>query len=224
VRWLVVVLMLSLSAPVRADDLNYKGASFESQPNPEADFRHFSDWAWFALGALSGFVGHETGHIATDFMTGHHPKFVETHLGKIPFFAIQPCCTNLSHAAEYTIASAGFAVGDLSSELILQIQPRLRSRRSAYLKGVLIFDEVLAIGYAVSGFLEVKYPNLGPPQSDINSMARSLGIQPWQVGIYLIAPAILDLYRYFRPRSNFAPWMGVQSKLLMVGLVMPLLK
>jgi hypothetical protein len=75
----------------------------------------------------------------------------------------------------------------------------------------------------VSGFLEAKWPNLGPPQSDVNSMARGLGIQPWQVGIYLMAPAVIDLYRYFRPRSNFVPWVGVQSKMVMIGLLLPLL-
>ena len=93
-------------------------------------------------------------------------------LGPIPFFAIQPCC-NLTPRENYVIGSAGFVVGDVSSELILQIAPRLRSRRHAFLKGVLMFDILLAAGYAVTGFA-----GIGPSQSDVNTMARGLGVPP----------------------------------------------
>jgi hypothetical protein len=201
---LVVVLGIAAPAgrPARAD---------ESLEVPEADFRHVADYAWFALGAASAFVGHELGHVVTDVFFGKSISFVRVDLGPFPFFAIQPCC-NLTKREDYVIGSAGFLVGDVSSELILQIAPRLRSRRHAFLKGVLMFDIVLALGYAVTGFA-----GIGPAQSDVNTMARGLGVPPWQVGLMLAVPAAIDLYRYLVPRSVWAPWTSVTSKSLLLG-------
>ena len=197
------MLVLGLAAPARAD---------ESVEKPEADFRHVSDYAWFALGAAAGFVGHELGHMMMDAFFGKSVSFVRVDLGPFPFFAIQPCC-NLTPREQYVIGSAGFVVGDVSSELILQIAPRLRSRRHAFLKGVLMFDILLAAGYAVTGFA-----GIGPAQSDVNTMARGLGVPAWQVGTMLIVPAAVDLYRYFVPGSVWAPWTSVSSKMLLLGL------
>lgn len=205
-RLLALVLAFSLlcaAAPARAD---------ESIETPEADFHHFSDYAWFALGALSGFVGHEMGHMMQDVFFGKTVRFVPVYLGKIPFFAIQPCC-NLTRREEWVIGSAGFNVGDVSSELILQLAPRLRSRRHAYLKGVLMFDILLAAGYAITAFA-----NIGPPQSDVETMSRGLGAPSWAVGTMLIVPAAIDMYRYFVPRSVWAPWTSIAAKSALVGI------
>lgn len=201
-RALALVLALGLATAARAD---------ESVEKPEADFHHVADYAWFALGAAAGFVGHELGHMMNDVFFGKSVSFVRVDLGPIPFFAIQPCC-NLTRREEYVIGSAGFVVGDVSSELILQLAPTLRSRRHAFLKGVLMFDIVLAAGYAVTGFA-----GIGPAQSDVNTMARGLDVPPWQVGLMLITPAAVDLYRYFVPRSVWAPWTSVSGKMLMLG-------
>jgi hypothetical protein len=200
------VCLAVAAAPTRAR------AGDESLERPEADFRHVSDYAWFALGAASGFVGHELGHVMMDVVFGKSIRFVRVDLGPIPFFAIQPCC-NLTPRENYVIGSAGFVVGDVSSELILQIAPRLRSRRHAFLKGVLMFDILLAAGYAVTGFAGV-----GPPQSDVNTMSRGLGVPSWQVGMMLMVPAALDLYRYFVPRSAWAPWTSVTGKTFLIGV------
>jgi hypothetical protein len=180
---------------------------------PEADFRRFSDWAWFALGAAAGFVGHELGHVAADVMAGKSIDFVETKLGPLPFFAIQPCC-NLTRAEQYAVASAGFLVQDVASELIFWIAPRVRSQRHAFLKGVLVLHMGLSLGYAVTALA-----GIGPPQSDVNTMARGLDVPPWQVGLMLAVPAVVDLYRYLVPGSVWAPWVSVQAKLLTLGLV-----
>jgi hypothetical protein len=202
-RALALCLLLQLAAPARAD---------ETLQSPEADFRHFVDYCWFALGAASAFVGHEFGHIVTDFAFGKKIQFVPTKTGPFPFFAIQPCC-DLTPREEWVIASAGFMAQDVSSELILWLAPRLRSQRHAYLKGVLIFDIGLSIGYAITGF-----GNIGPAQSDVQTMARGLGVQPWQVGLMLLVPATVDVYRYLVPRSVWAPWVSVQAKALMLGI------
>jgi hypothetical protein len=196
------LLVLVAAHPVHAD---------ESLERPEADFRHFADYAWFALGAASAFVAHESGHMFMDLVFGKTIKLVPVSLGPIPFFAIQPCC-HLNSREEYLIGSAGFRVGDVSSELILQIAPRLRSHRHAFLKGVLMFDILLALGYAVTGLA-----GIGPPQSDVSTMARGLGVPSWQVGLMLAAPATVDLYRYFVPRSKWAPWTSISGKMMLLG-------
>jgi hypothetical protein len=184
------------------------------QITPEADFRQFKDWAWFALGAASGFVAHELGHMFTDAMFGKTVNFVPVKLGPFPFFAIQPCC-NLTPQEEYTVASAGFIVQYVNSELIYWVSPRIRSQRHAFLKGVLALDIGLSIGYAITSFLP---SNIAPPQSDTNTMARALGVPAWEVGLMVLMPAMVDVYRYLVPTSVWAPWVGVQTKLLVLGV------
>jgi hypothetical protein len=134
-------------------------------------------------------------------------------LGPFPFFAIQPCC-NLTRQEQFAVASAGFMVQYVNSELILWVSPRIRSQRHAFLKGVLALDIGLSIGYAVSAFLP---DGIAPAQSDTGTMARALGIPQWQVGLMILAPAMVDIYRYLVPTSVWAPWVGVQSKLLVFG-------
>jgi hypothetical protein len=200
---LILALILSAS-PARANS---------EQITPEADFRQFKDWAWFFLGAASGFVAHEMGHMATDAMFGKRVDFVPVHLGPFPFFAIQPCC-NLTRQQQYAVASAGFMVQYVNTELILWVSPRIRSQRHAFLKGVLALDIGLSIGYAISSFLPA---NIAPSQSDTGTMARALGVPQWQVGLMILTPALVDIYRYLVPTSVWAPWVGVQTKLLVLG-------
>jgi hypothetical protein len=210
-RALVLSLLLNFAATqqARADGAP---SGREQLIGPEGDFRHFVDYCWLALGAVSAFVGHELGHVFTDVVIGKRISLVRTQTGPFPFFAIQPCC-NLTPREQYVVASAGFLVQDVNSELILWIGPKLRTQRHAYLKGVLIFDVALSIGYAITGFA-----GIGPPQSDVNTMARALGVPPWQIGLTLIVPAIVDVYRYLVPRSVWAPWVSIQGKAMHLGL------
>jgi hypothetical protein len=196
---LVLLLVLTLARPLAA------------KPAPEADFRKLKDWAWFALGAASGFVAHELSHIVADLIFGKSISFVGVKLGPFPFFAIQPCC-NLTHEQEYVIASAGFDMQSINSELILWMAPRLRSERRAFLKGILVLDIGLSLGYGITALA-----GIGPAQSDTNTMARGLGIPSWPIGIWLIVPAAMDLYRYLVPGSTWAPYVSLQGKLMMLG-------
>ncbi len=179
---------------------------------PEADFRHFTDYCWFALGALSGFVSHELGHVIADLAYGKSISFVRTDLGPFPFFAIQPCC-NLTGQQQYVVASMGFNVQSLSSELVLWLAPKMRSQRRAFLKGILVLDVGLSLGYGITALA-----GIGPPQSDVNTMARGLQIPTWPIGIWLIVPALLDIYRYLVPGSRWAPWLSLQGKAFNLGL------
>jgi hypothetical protein len=79
---------------------------------------------------------------------------------------------------------------------------------------VLTLDIGLSIGYAISGFLP---KGIAPEQSDVGSMARALNVPQWQIGLWLLVPAMVDTYRYLVPNSVWAPWVSVQSKLMMLG-------
>ena len=194
---LLVILLLSQSA--RAD-----------LPK-EADFRKVTDWLWLLAGAASGLVIHEGGHVVMDLATGSEPELRKVSLGPFPFFAIQPTKVQ-SPQQVYAISMMGFATQGLYSELILGIDPRLREHHRPFLKGLLGFHVVLSVGYAVTGLA-----GIGPPQSDVNSMARALQIPSWGTGLLVLVPAVCDLYRYFVPDSRWAPWVSLGGKLTMVG-------
>ncbi len=177
----------------------------------EADFRRFTDYLWLALGAGVGFAAHETGHVIMDYAVGSEPTLQATNLGPFPFFAVQPIgIKNNQH--RYAVAMAGFLMQDLWSELILRIDPRLREHHRPFLKGLLAFHVVLMAGYAITGLADI-----GPPQSDVNTMSRGLSTPPWAIGLMLLVPAACDTYRYFVPDSRWAPWVSLAGKLTMVG-------
>lgn len=177
----------------------------------EADFRRFTDYLWLLLGAGAGFVTHESGHLILDGVLGTDPKFVPTQLGPFPFFAIQPSHIR-NNQQRYAIAQAGFMMEGIYSELILGLDPRLREHHHPFLKGMLGFHIVLDLGYAVTGLAGV-----GPAQSDVNTMARGLGVPQWAIGLALLVPALTDTYRYFVPDSRWAPWVSLGGKLTMLG-------
>ena len=166
---------------------------------------------WLLLGAGAGFVIHESGHLLFDAALNTSPKFVPVKLGPFPFFAIQPTHIR-NNQQRYTIAQAGFMMEDLYSEAILQADPRIIEQHHPFLKGMLLFHVVVDTGYAVTGIF-----NVGPSQSDVNTMSRGLGVPPWAIGIMLLGPAACDTYRYFVPESRWAPWVSLGGKLTMIG-------
>lgn len=177
----------------------------------EADFRRFTDYLWLLLGAGIGLALHEGTHLALDYALDTKPTVVPVSLGPFPFFAIQPTTIH-TEQQRYSIAMAGFMMQDLYSEIILHADPRLREHHRPLLKGMLAMHVGLTLGYAITGFA-----NIGPPQSDVNTMSRSLGVPPWGIGLMLIVPAFCDTYRYFVPNSRWAPWVSLAGKLSMVG-------
>ncbi len=178
---------------------------------PEASFRRWQDYFWFAGGAATAFVVHEVSHLSMDLFLGKKVNVEKVKLGPFPFFSLTACC-NLSRDEEWLIASAGFVSQQMSSELILSLAPRLRAERRPFLKGVLMFDILLSVGYAISGFA-----NAGPPSSDVMTMSRAMQVEPWKIGLMLTAPAVIDLVRYFAPNLSFAPWVSIQTKVLVAG-------
>lgn len=183
----------------------------QAKPPPEADFRRWQDWFWFAGGAASAFIVHEVSHLTMDAMLGKTVHVEKVQLGPFPFFSLTACC-NLTRNEEWIIASAGFVSQQMTSELILQLAPSIRQQRRPFLKGVLMFDILLALGYAVTGFA-----NIGPPSSDVMTMSRAMQVEPWRIGLMLTIPATVDLVRYFAPELGFAPWVSVTGKIITAG-------
>lgn len=193
---LIIVLLVGTARPAAAR---------------EADFRRFTDYLWLLIGAGIGLALHEGAHLALDYALDTKPTVVPVSLGPFPFFAIQPTDIK-SQQHRYAIAMSGFMMQDLYSEIILHADPKLREHHRPLLKGMLLLHVLLTTGYAITGFAHV-----GPPQSDVNSMSRSLGVPPWGIGLMLIVPAACDTYRYFVPNSRWAPWVSLAGKLTMVG-------
>jgi len=177
----------------------------------EADFRRFTDYLWLVLGAGVGLALHEGSHLALDYALDTKPTVVGVSLGPFPFFAIQPTEVH-SDQQRYSIAMAGFLMQDLYSELILRVDPHLREHHHPFWKGMLALHVGLMLGYAITGLA-----GIGPPQSDVNTMSRALGVPPWGIGLMLMVPAACDTYRYFVPDSRWAPWVSLTGKLSMVG-------
>jgi hypothetical protein len=82
------------------------------------------------------------------------------------------------------------------------------------LKGVLMLDIMLSLGYAISSSLP---DGVAPAQSDVATMARALDVPQWQVGLVILVPAIVDFYRYLVPDSQWAPWVSGSAKAFVLG-------
>ena len=59
----------------------------------------------------------------------------------------------------------------------------------------------------------------GPVERDTRGMATSRGISERWIGVMVLAPAILDTYRYFSPEARWAAWASRASKMGSVFMV-----
>jgi hypothetical protein len=160
----------------------------------------------FFAGAAVGLGLHESGHLVFDQAFHAHPGVRKISAGFIPFFAIthEP----VSPIKEFTISSAGFWVQHASSELLLSRRPELRTEHAPVAKGLLAFNVLTSVMYTGAAFARS-----GPAERDTNGMARSAEIaEPW-VGTTILAPALLDAARYYRPHSRVLRWASRGSKI-----------
>ena len=61
---------------------------------------------------------------------------------------------------------------------------------------------------------------LGPPEQDTRGIARGIGVNERWVGAAVLAPGVLDVYRYYRGSSRWARWGSRAAKM---ALLLPLL-
>ncbi len=166
----------------------------------------------FLGGAALGLATHESGHLTMDLALGSDPYFKRVDFEGIPFFAIT-YRRQVSRRERYVIASAGFWVQHGLSEWLLTSSPDLRSRRAPLAKGFLAFHVGTSLAYAGAAFAHA-----GPAERDTLGMAEAQRVDERWVGAALLAPAALDTYRYFHPRSRWAPWASRAFKLAFVVL------
>jgi hypothetical protein len=133
--------------------------------------------------------------------------------GPVPFFAITHR-SDVSPRREFAISSAGFWMQDLSSEWLLTRRPTLRDVRAPVAKGVLAFNVLNSAGYAC-----VAFARAGPFERDTRGMAESIGVDERTIGAMVLAPAVLDAIRYFRPEARWAKWASRAAKAGSVLLV-----
>jgi hypothetical protein len=159
----------------------------------------------FLAGAAVGLAAHEGGHLLVDAAVGAGVDLKKVSAGPFPFFAIthQP----VTPTKEFTISSAGFWVQHASNELILSRRPHLRTEHAPFTKGVVAFNVLTSVGYAVAAFARA-----GPPERDTRGMAIGTRIdEPW-IGVTILAPALLDGARYYRPDVAWLKWASRAAK------------
>lgn len=159
----------------------------------------------FLGGAAVALGAHESGHLVLDGIFGADPGLKRVNAGPFPFFAITH--HSVTPAKEFAISSAGFWVQHASDELILAKHPHLRDEHARFVKGALAFNVLTSIGYAGAAFARS-----GPLERDTRGMALSARVaEPW-IGATILAPALLDGVRYYRPDWTWAKWASRATK------------
>jgi hypothetical protein len=164
----------------------------------------------FIAGGAAGLAAHESGHVIFDVLFGAKPGVKKVSFGPIPFFAITHDA--VSRRREFVISSAGFWVQEGLNEILLTRRPGLRDERAPLAKGVFAFNVLASVAYAGAAFARA-----GPAERDTRTMAATLGISERWIGVIILAPAVLDAYRYFHPHAAWAAW---GSRGIKVGTVL----
>ena len=165
----------------------------------------------FLGGIVVGLAAHESGHLFFDVVFDADPGIKRVEFHGIPFFAITHR-DDLTPREEFTISSAGFWVQQATNEWLLTTRPHLRQEHAPFAKGVFTFNVGASAMYSVAAF-----GRIGPPERDTRGMAVSSGIDERWIGAVVLAPAILDTWRYFDPDSRWAVWLSRAAK---VGAVL----
>jgi hypothetical protein len=171
------------------------------------------DVAKFLAGGASAFVLHEGGHLFFDILFDAKPFVTAVHFGPIPFFAVSH--ERATPTQEFIISSAGFWTQEATSEWLLTTRPDIRHEHAPFAKGVLAFDVLTSIGYGTVAMFKA-----GPAERDTRGMAAGLGVDERAIGALVMAPALLDAYRYARPSARWPVWTSRAVKLASVLLVL----
>jgi hypothetical protein len=210
--WCVLVLLAALWTPRQA--VAQPTPPAPGQPTEQND-HHVADVVSFLAGGAFALGMHESGHLVFDAIFDAGPRLEHVQFGPIPFFAITHRA-DMSPRREFTISSAGFWVQEGTNEWLLVTRPDLRHEHAPFVKGMFAFNVLTSIGYGT-----VAFARAGPFERDTRGMAGSIGVDERAIGFVVIAPAVLDAYRYFRPESTWAKW---ASRIVKVGGVVLVLK
>ena len=166
------------------------------------------------MGIGVGLVAHEGGHLLFDAIFDADPGIKRVEFHGIPFFAITHQ-TGLEPREEYTISAAGFWVQEATNEWLLTARPRLRYQHAPFAKGVFTFNIGASAMYSVAAFART-----GPPERDTRGMAEASRIDERWIGAVVLAPAVFDTWRYFKPDSRWPVWLSRAAKVGSVLLVL----
>ena len=166
------------------------------------------------LGGAAGLGLHETGHLIANWAFEEKVKVKKVDYQGIPFFALSHA-PDLSPRREYVVSSAGFWSQYLYSEHIFAHHPNLKQEDSPFRKGLLTFHVVTSLVYAGAALGKT-----GPVERDTRGMATSRRIDERWIGVMVLAPALLDVYRYFNPEARWAAWTSRGVKMGSVALVL----
>jgi len=161
-----------------------------------------------------GLAAHESGHLLFDAIFNAHASLKAVSFHGIPFFAITHD-GGLSPRQEFVIDSAGFWVQEATNEWILSKRPNLRHESAPFTKGVVAFNVLASFAYAGAAFART-----GPVERDTRGMADALGWKEPYVGLLIVAPAVLDLVRYYHPDAKWAAWGSRGAKIFSVVLIL----
>lgn len=235
-RWVIVfaLLLSSLSAvsQVRAQDVTIVPPSPLAREAAQSTITDVHDWrsgGWFLAGIATGFLAHEAGHVFANLLQGNVPRIQGVWgFGFIPFFTVAPRIScRYDHCVKHNgeplstgvggkvaITSAGFNVQHVTDELVLSLEPRLRYRVAPYRKGLLAFNTLLSLGYAISAMSRIENR-----EGDVTATAKLMGVPREAYASALLVLAGLDVYRYFVPDSRWAPWVSRAGKAAFLGVV-----
>jgi hypothetical protein len=205
------LLFYALFLPIAA--AAQTSSTAQTLQSPSSDEHLAADSVKFLAGAALGLAMHEGGHLLFDAIFDANPTIKGVTFGPFPFFAITHR-GDLSPRREFTISSAGFWMQDLSSEWLLTKQPSLRDVHAPVVKGVLAFNVLNSVGYAF-----VAFARAGPFERDTRGMASSIGVDERAIGALVLAPAVFDAIRYFKPEARWAKWASRAAKAGSVVLV-----
>ena len=94
-------------------------------------------------------------------------------------------------------------------------RPRLRFERAPFAKGVFAFNIGASAVYSVAAFART-----GPIERDTRGMAfASRTDEPW-IGALVLAPALLDAWRYLDPEARWLVWASRAAKVGAVVLIL----
>ena len=167
----------------------------------------------FLAGAGVGLATHEAGHLVFDFLFDAEPRVKGVDFHGIPFFAITHR-SDLSRRREYLVSSAGFLVQHVENEFLLGQRPNLRHEHAPFLKGLFAFNILASSAYAGAAFART-----GPYERDTRGMASASRVDERLIGVMVLAPALLDAWRYYHPDAKWAAWTSRGAKVGMVLLV-----
>jgi hypothetical protein len=208
-RFCVVCVLLGAGA-ARADDIGWQ------------------DVALFTGGVATALVAHEAGHGLANLALGNVPHLESVQfLGVVPFFAIAPdiecragSCFRRDGSAFgpgrpglLLILLAGFDVQHATDEALLTLDPRLRESHAPFRTGLLAFNTLTSVAYAVANLAGIE-----PSAGDLAGAVRDARASRAVLSLSLLGIAGLDLGRWAVPDLAWLAWASRAAKVLFLGM------